>query len=74
MKGPRSRGALILRRRGCLLPDADDPTAAPTYAVVDVYEEAGETKLRVTARGNPLYAAGANDPADVVDLFSVEMP
>jgi phosphodiesterase/alkaline phosphatase D-like protein len=45
-----------------------------SYAVVDVFEDAGVAKLRVTARGNPDYAAGANDPNDVVDLFSVEMP
>jgi len=45
-----------------------------SYAVVDVYEEAGDTKLRVTVRGDPGYALGANDPGDVVDLFSFVMP
>ncbi len=45
-----------------------------SYAVVDVFEDAGVPKLHVTVRGNPDYAAGANDPADVVDLFSFEMP
>jgi len=45
-----------------------------SYAVVDVFEQAGAAKLRVTVRGDPDYAAGANDPADVVDLFSFEMP
>jgi phosphodiesterase/alkaline phosphatase D-like protein len=45
-----------------------------SYAVVDVFEDAGVPKLRVTARGNPDYLLGANDPGDVVDLFSFEMP
>jgi phosphodiesterase/alkaline phosphatase D-like protein len=45
-----------------------------SYAVVDVFEDGGTPKLVVTARGNPDYAAGANDPNDVVDLFSFEMP
>jgi alkaline phosphatase D len=45
-----------------------------SYAVVDVFEDGGVPKLQVTVRGNPDYAAGANDPADVVDLFSFEMP
>jgi hypothetical protein len=44
------------------------------YAVVEIFERAGEPHLRVTARGNRDYALGANDPADVVDLFSVELP
>jgi hypothetical protein len=45
-----------------------------SYAVVDVFEDGGVPKLHVTVRGNPDYAGGANDPADVVDLFSFEMP
>jgi len=28
----------------------------------------------VTVRGDPNRAAGADDPADVLDLFSFEMP
>jgi hypothetical protein len=36
-------------------------------------QEARDTSVRVTARGNPLYADGANDPADVVDLCSIVM-
>jgi hypothetical protein len=45
-----------------------------SYAVVDVFDDAGETRLRVTARGDRDYAAGANDPADVEDLFTIVMP
>ena len=45
-----------------------------SYGVVDVFEEAGAVKLRFTARGNPNYLLGANNPNDVVDLFSFEMP
>jgi len=45
-----------------------------SYGVVDVFEDGGDVKLRFTARGNPDYLAGANDPNDVVDLFSFEMP
>jgi phosphodiesterase/alkaline phosphatase D-like protein len=56
---------------GAVLGSAPD---AFSYAVVDVFEEAGDVKLRFTARGNPDYLAGANDPNDVVDLFSFEMP
>ncbi|MBW2697113.1 MAG: alkaline phosphatase D family protein [Deltaproteobacteria bacterium] len=44
------------------------------YAVIDVFEVAGETRLQLTARGNRNYAAGANDPADVEDLFTLVMP
>jgi alkaline phosphatase D len=44
------------------------------YAVVDVFEDAGAPRLRVTVRGNPDYSLGANDPNDVVDLFTFEMP
>ena len=40
----------------------------------EVFEDAGEPRLRFTARGNPDYLAGANDPNDVVNLFSFEMP
>lgn len=56
---------------GVLLGSAPD---AFSYGRVDVFEEAGEAKLVFTARGNPDYLAGANDPGDVVDLFSFEMP
>jgi phosphodiesterase/alkaline phosphatase D-like protein len=56
---------------GVLLGSASD---AFSYALVDVFEEGGEVKLRLTIRGNPDYALGANDPGDVVDLFSFEMP
>ena len=45
-----------------------------SYGLVEVFEVAGEPRLRYTARGNPDYLAGANDPNDVVDLFSFEMP
>ena len=44
------------------------------YALVEIFERAGEPKLRITLRGNRAYALGANDPADVVDLFSLELP
>lgn len=56
---------------GAVLGSAPD---AFSYGLVEVFEEAGDVKLRFTARGNPDYAAGANDPNDVVDLFSFEMP
>jgi hypothetical protein len=56
---------------GAILGSAPD---AFSYGVVDVFEDAGDVKLRFTARGNPDYLAGANDPNDVVDLFSFEMP
>lgn len=45
-----------------------------SYGVVEVFEDAGEPRLRYTARGNPDYLAGANDPNDVVNLFSFELP
>ena len=56
---------------GAVLGSAPD---AFSYGVVDVVEEAAAVKLRFTARGNPIYLLGGNDPADVVDLFSFEMP
>jgi phosphodiesterase/alkaline phosphatase D-like protein len=56
---------------GAILGSAPD---AFSYGVVDVFEDAGDVKLRFTARGNPSYLAGANDPNDVVDLFTFEMP
>ena len=56
---------------GAILGSAPD---AFSYGLVEVYEDAGEPRLRYTARGNPDYAAGANDPGDVVDLFSFELP
>ena len=56
---------------GAVLGSAAD---AFSYGLVEVFEDAGAPRLRYTARGNPDYAAGANDPSDVVDLFSFEMP
>jgi phosphodiesterase/alkaline phosphatase D-like protein len=56
---------------GVILGSAPDAFA---YGVVDVFEDGGDVKLRFTARGNPNYLAGANDPNDVVDLFGFEMP
>ncbi len=55
-----------------LLASAHD---AFSYAVVDVYEDtAGEARLSVTVRGDPDYAAGANDPDLVRDLFTIDLP
>ena len=45
-----------------------------SYARVDVEEAAGEAVLTLTVRGNPDYLAGANDPNDVIDLFSISLP
>jgi len=56
---------------GAILGSAAD---AFSYGLVEVFEDQGGPRLRRTARGNPSYAAGANDPNDVVDLFSSEMP
>jgi len=56
---------------GSVLGSAPD---AFSYARVDVEEVAGEAQLTLTVRGNPDYLAGANDPGDVVDLFSITMP
>jgi hypothetical protein len=56
---------------GAILGSAPD---AFSYGLVDIFEEAGEPRLRFTARGNPDYLAGANDPDDVMDLFIFEMP
>lgn len=56
---------------GAVLGSAPD---AFSCGLVEVFEDAGEPRLRYTARGNPDYLAGANDPNDVVDLFSFEMP
>jgi phosphodiesterase/alkaline phosphatase D-like protein len=56
---------------GSVIGSAPDAFA---YGLVEVFEDAGEPRLRFTARGNPDYLAGANDPNDVVDLFSFEMP
>jgi phosphodiesterase/alkaline phosphatase D-like protein len=44
------------------------------YALVEVSNGASGPELTVTARGNPNYLAGANDPADVVDLFTIQLP
>jgi phosphodiesterase/alkaline phosphatase D-like protein len=52
----------------------DSAHDAFSYALIDVFEEGGTAKLRLTARGNPDYLLGANDPADVVDLFTIELP
>jgi len=56
---------------GAVLGSAPDAFA---YGLVEVFEDAGQPRLRFTARGNPDYLAGANDPDDVVNLFSFEMP
>ena len=56
---------------GAILGSAPD---AFSYGLVDIFEEAGEPRLRFTARGNPDYLAGANDPDDVMNLFIFEMP
>jgi phosphodiesterase/alkaline phosphatase D-like protein len=56
---------------GAVIGSAPD---AFSYGLVEVFEDAGVPRLRFTARGNPDYFAGANDPNDVVDLFSFEMP
>ena len=45
-----------------------------SYARVDVTDGPGGPTLTLTARGNPDYLAGANDPGDVVDLFTVQLP
>ncbi|UCE87345.1 MAG: alkaline phosphatase D family protein [Deltaproteobacteria bacterium] len=45
-----------------------------SYARVEVWKEGGTPRLRLTARGNPDYLLGVNDPADVVDLFTIELP
>ena len=45
-----------------------------SYGLVEIFEDSSGPHLRFTARGNPAYLAGANDPNDVVDLFSFEMP
>ncbi len=57
---------------GSFLGSAHD---AFSYAVVEGFRDAAdEPRLRVTVRGDPGWAAGANDPAAVRDLFSFEMP
>ena len=56
---------------GTILGSAPD---AFSYAVVEVFEDAGQPRLRVTARGDPGYLAGNNNPNDVMNLFSFEMP
>jgi len=57
---------------GVLLGSEPDAFA---YGLIEVFEdEGGEPRLRATARGDPQFADGANDPARVVDLFSFEMP
>ncbi len=56
---------------GAILGSAPD---AFSYGLVEVFEDGPDVRLRFTARGNPDYLAGANDPNDVVDLFSFEMP
>ena len=57
--------------QGSLIASAHD---AFSYALVEVSDGGGSPTLTVTARGNPDYLAGANDPDDVVDLFSFTMP
>ena len=44
---------------GAILGSAPD---AFSYGLVEVFEDAGQPRLRFTARGNPDYLAGANDP------------
>jgi phosphodiesterase/alkaline phosphatase D-like protein len=56
---------------GSLIASAHD---AFSYARIDVSDGGGSPTLTVTVRGNPDYLAGANDPNDVVDLFSFSMP
>jgi len=56
---------------GSVLASAHD---AFSYARIDVSDDGGVPTLTVTARGNPDYLAGANDPNDVVDLFTISMP
>jgi phosphodiesterase/alkaline phosphatase D-like protein len=56
---------------GAILGSAPD---AFSYGLVEVFEDAGGPRLRFTARGDPDYLLGANDPGDVVDLFSFEIP
>jgi phosphodiesterase/alkaline phosphatase D-like protein len=46
-----------------------------SYAVVEVFRDANDAPhLRATVRGDPGWAAGANDPGSVVDLLSFELP
>jgi phosphodiesterase/alkaline phosphatase D-like protein len=56
---------------GALLGSEPD---AFSFAEIEVFEETGEARLRATVWGDPDYAAGRNDPGDVVELFSFEMP
>jgi phosphodiesterase/alkaline phosphatase D-like protein len=56
---------------GSLLGRAHD---AFSYARVDVSDGGGTPTMTVTVRGNPDYLDGANDPDDVVNLFSFSMP
>jgi alkaline phosphatase D len=57
---------------GAVLGSAHD---AFSYAVVEVTRDANDAPhLRATVRGDRGWAAGANDPGAVVDLFSFELP
>jgi hypothetical protein len=56
---------------GSVLGSAPD---AFSYALIEVTEGAAGPQLTLTARGNPDYLAGDNDPADVVNLFTIQMP
>ena len=56
---------------GSVLGSAPD---AFSYARIDVQDVGGDATLTLTVRGNPDYLAGANDPGDVVDLFSLSLP
>jgi phosphodiesterase/alkaline phosphatase D-like protein len=47
---------------------------AYSYALVEVFDEQGESRLRVTVRGDPDYAEGIADPSRVRTLFSFELP
>jgi phosphodiesterase/alkaline phosphatase D-like protein len=44
------------------------------YALVETFDDAGETRLRLSVRGDPDYLSGANDPDAVQELFSFELP
>ena len=57
---------------GAVLGSAHD---AFSYAVVEVTRDADDVpQLRATVRADRGWAAGANDPSAVVDLFSFELP
>ncbi len=66
--------AILDRANGTGSVKGSEPDAF-SYAVVDVFrDDTDEPRLRLTVRGDTSYAEGANDPARVRDLFTVEMP